>query len=105
MANIVADNLFNLSGATTLGSPVTITLGWNDRLAGTAFVESDPMDGFVIALSLNGPTIVGSSVIDAEGNWEITGIASRHDGESLIVIGVPRNASYNLAMASRITTV
>jgi hypothetical protein len=106
MANIAANNVFIFGDQTISTTPVTPTKDWKDRLAGTAFVESSPMEGFVLAISLRGPTVVGISNIDAgDGSWEITNIGQQYDGEDLIVLGISRDTNNNYAVASRVKTV
>lgn len=106
MTTIIADNAFVLTGDTVgLGSPVSIVNSWADRLAGTAFIEATPMTGFVVALSLDGPELVGLSQIAEDGTWEITGIAQRYASKELFVLGVSRDTATSYAIASRVYTV
>lgn len=105
MATITAANLFVYGDQTISTTPVTPTRPWNDRLAGTAFVESTPMEGFVIALSLQGPTVVGVANIAVDGTWEIQNIGQQYDGEELVVLGISRDSNNNYAVASRVKTV
>lgn len=106
MTTITPANLFILGefeGA--FGSPVSTNQTWNDRLAGTAFVGADPMEGTVIALTLDGPTVVGVTSINVDGTWEITGIAEPFATTELIILGVPRDVDTNIAIASRVKPV
>jgi hypothetical protein len=104
--SVIPDSLLVLGEyGGTFGSPVSITRAWNDRLAGTAFVEADPMVGYVIALCLDGPVTVGITEIEADGSWEITGIAEPYAGKELVILGIPRDTSTSFAIASRIKPV
>jgi hypothetical protein len=105
MATIVADNIFNINGQELTGTPAQITGLWKDRVSGTAFVESSPMEGFVIALSLAGPVVLGVSTIDESGNWEIVGIPQAYENTEILVLGVPKASGVNYAIASRVNTV
>jgi len=106
MTTITPSSLFVLGDFNgTLGDPVVVTRSWKDRLAGTAFVGPDPMEGFVAAIGMDGPVVVGVADIAADGTWEITDIPERYDGVDLLVIGIPRTSSESYATASRIRTV
>ena len=106
MADLALSSLFILGDVSIdFGDPVTVTNAWADRLAGTAFVEADPMTGVVIAISMEGPVVVGSCDIDAEGNWEIINIAERYADKELIVLGIPRDLTASVAIASRVKPV
>lgn len=107
MATINPDNIFILNAPLAEYSPVeiVITRPWRSRLAGTAFVEANPMDGYVIAIHLDGPTVVGTSRINEDGTWEITNIAERYSDRELIVLGISRATGSSYAIASRVKPV
>lgn len=106
MANLTASSLFVLGNFDeTFGDPVSITNSWADRLAGTAFVGGTAMEGFVIALSMDGPTLVGVSDIAIDGTWEITNIAEQYATKKLVVLGLPFDETVNVAIASRVLPV
>lgn len=106
MATITASNIFVMNSRVINTAAVDIINPWNDRLAGTAFVESAIMDGFVLAMSLQGPTIVGMANINqSDGTWEIKNIAQKYDGQELVVLGISRSSNNNYAVASRVKTV
>jgi len=106
MAVIIPDNTFFMRGGDAVVSfSVTMTWPWRSRLAGTAFVDATPMAGTVVALSLEGPTIVGSADIRSDGAWEIRGIAERFSQAELLVIGIPRGGNASFAVSSRVRPV
>lgn len=105
MATISAANLFVFGDQSVSTTPITPVRAWKDRLAGTAFVESDVMEGFVLAMSLQGPTVVGVANIEVDGSWEITNIGQQYENAELVVLGISRNSNNNYAVASRVKPV
>lgn len=105
MATITPNNIYFYGTVTPTVGSGTVENAWADRLAGTAFVDADPMVGIVVAISLSGPYIVGNSSIDENGAWEITNIPQRFAGTDLIVLGVPNDTTKSIAIASRVQTV
>lgn len=107
MTTITPDSLFFLQAYNgTFGDPVTVTPSWKHRLAGTAFIEADPMDGVVMAIDMNGPTIVGCSEVNqSTGAFEITDIPQKYEDRELLVIGYPRTATNSVAISSRVKPV
>ena len=63
------------------------------------------MVGYVVAICLDGPVTVGTTEINTDGTWEITGIAEPYADKELIVLGIPRDADTNVAIASRVKPV
>jgi len=85
--------------------PGGVVYNWKHRLAGTAYVEANPMVGTVLAL-LPGPyTVLGLTTVNPDGTWEITGISREYEGKELLVLGIPNDPTVNYATASRIKTV
>lgn len=105
MADVAISNAFAYRDLAPVSFSGSVNPSWHHRLAGTAYVETLPMQGFVIAMSLDGPTIVGATEINPDGSWEITGIAQKYDTKELIVLGISRDANDNYAIVSRVKTV
>ncbi len=105
MADITVSAVDITRGPGAYGSPVALTYPWPNRLAGSAYVEAVPMDGFVIAIALDGPTTVGVGGINPDGSWEIIGIAEKYSTTKLVVLGMPRNQTLNYALASHVLPV
>jgi len=106
MAIITPDNIFFMRGGDAIvTSSVAMTWPWPARLAGSAFIDATPMVGTVLAITLDGPTVVGSAEIRGDGTWEIRGIAERFSQAELLVIGIPRGGNTNFAVSSRVRPV
>jgi len=105
MADVAVSNVFAYREIAPTTFSGTVSPSWHHRLAGTAYVETLPMQGFVLAMSLDGPTIVGASEINPDGSWEITGVAQKYDGKELIILGISRTSTDNYAIVSRVKTV
>lgn len=105
MADVAVNNVFIQRPHVQITITGAIVPPWRHRLAGHAFVETQPMSGFVVAMALDGPTIIGTCEVEPDGSWEIKGISSKYQDTEIIVLGISRTASDNYAIVSRVKTV
>ena len=105
MADVSVSNILVQRPEVSVTVSGDIVPPWPHRLAGHAFVETQPMEGFVVVMSLDGPTIVGSCEVEPDGTWEIKGISSKYQDTELIVLGISRTSTDNYAIVSRVKTV
>lgn len=75
------------------------------RIAGTVAAESTPAQKRIIILHRNSMEYEKGILSEADGTWEITGIANIYAGTPFMVVSLDDSGTYNAEVADLIVPV